>query len=189
MQDIFFTSDTHFDHAAILTFLGLDKVTRIRPEFNDVQEMNEVMIDRWNSVVKPNSKIYHLGDVSMGKTLKHIMPRLNGEKVLILGNHDKMKTDEYLKYFSKIYSWRFFGEKQFRPKFVSCHYPLHPSSFSYKKAYNVHGHIHEKEVMIFDDERNYVPDNRYFNVSVERTNFTPLHLDQLLTILKDRAVY
>ena len=92
-RDIWVISDTHFDHANILTFT--DKVGKQTRNFDDVNHMNEHMIDRWNSVVKPGDKVYHLGDVLFGTRKEEWMnknfPRLNGQKRLVVGNHDNIK--------------------------------------------------------------------------------------------------
>lgn len=78
----FFTSDTHWFHKALLPIC--------RPEFSNVEDMHELMIDRWNKVVVATDRVWHLGDVTFGSTKKTeaIMARLNGEKHLVLGNHD-----------------------------------------------------------------------------------------------------
>jgi len=78
----FYTSDTHFGHEAIL---GLCE----RP-FSSVAEMDAAMVDAWNSVVRPQDIVYHLGDFAFGGPAhaKQIFRRLNGRKALILGNHD-----------------------------------------------------------------------------------------------------
>ena len=76
--DIWVISDTHFNHSNILTFS--DKVGNPVRAFSSVEEMNEIMIDRWNSVVKPGDKVYHLGDVLFGdkEAFSRLWPRLNG---------------------------------------------------------------------------------------------------------------
>ena len=65
--------------------------------------MNEALIDNWNSVVKKNDKVYHLGDVAFGKHNLHYLDRCNGNKVLIMGNHDTYDVLEFSNYFSKIF--------------------------------------------------------------------------------------
>ena len=102
MKNIFFVSDTHFGHANCLKFTRSDgSPLRI---FSSVEEMDETMITRWNSVVKPNDRIYHCGDVVMRKEFLHsVLPRLNGKKVLLMGNHDIYGHEEYLKYFEDIW--------------------------------------------------------------------------------------
>ena len=82
MKDIWVTSDTHFRHANILKFKDSDG-NLVRPGFEDVDAMDEHMIERWNSVVKPGDMVYHLGDVVLGDTewFKRNWPRLNAASV------------------------------------------------------------------------------------------------------------
>lgn len=176
MTEYWVISDTHFDHANVLNFRGLDG-NLIRPKFQSSLEMDETMIHNWNSVVKPHDKIYHLGDFSFGNNLKKqriseysisIMKRLNGKKRLILGNHDLTAT-EYHPYFEDIRSWKELDHNMFGMRMILTHAPLHESSFAYKQAINVHGHIHEKSV----------GDVRFCNVSVERTGFKPVRLEDI----------
>ncbi len=78
----FYIADTHFGHEAIIGLCG-------RP-FNSVREMDDYLVDAWNSTVKQTDIVYHLGDFSFGGAAhaKQIFRRLNGRKRLILGNHD-----------------------------------------------------------------------------------------------------
>ena len=78
----FYISDNHFGHKNIIKYDN-------RP-FNSVEDMDEVMIDRWNSVVGDDDTVYILGDFSWYKEEKtlEILNRLSGRKVLIKGNHD-----------------------------------------------------------------------------------------------------
>lgn len=80
---VYFTSDTHFGHKNIIEYTG-------RP-WLDVPTMNDALIANWNSVVKPEDTIYHIGDFAMGPKVEHkgFMDRLNGRKILIRGNHDQ----------------------------------------------------------------------------------------------------
>lgn len=180
MNNIFFISDTHFNHANILKFKD-ENENLIRPFFSDVSHMNEIMINNWNSVVKPSDKIYHLGDLSLGNFsgLDLILPRLNGKKRLILGNHDLFDMKHYIKYFDKIGSWRQFLD--FKKPFVCTHYPLHPGSFEYRGlVWNVHGHIHQNIV-----KNGPAPDKRFINVCVEHINYTPVALEDLFKLMKE----
>lgn len=91
-KNIWFISDTHFQHKNIaLVFTDAKTGKRVR-NFNSVQEMDETMIQNWNSVVKYGDIVYHLGDVFFGnaESADKILQRLNGEKKLIMGNHDHM---------------------------------------------------------------------------------------------------
>lgn len=166
MRDIWVVSDTHFGHANILKYCD-------RP-FASVAEMNEAMIDNWNSVVKDNDIVYHLGDVFMSREGK-VLDRLKGRKRLILGNHDADPSrDDYLRtHFQKVMVWRMFPEFGL----VLTHVPIHESGLEFKVSKNVHGHIHDK--LIMKGMRGKCPDDRYINVSVEHINYTPVPLESL----------
>lgn len=75
----YFTSDTHFGHKNILMFCK-------RP-FKNVDQMNEALIERWNSVVTDKDTVYHLGDFSF-RGYWRFRNRLNGNIIIIRGNHD-----------------------------------------------------------------------------------------------------
>lgn len=170
MANIWFVSDTHFDHANILKFTGSDGKL-IRPGFTSVEHMNQTMVDNWNRVVKPGDHVWHLGDFAMGNktVIGRIVQRLHGHKRLCVGNHDNVK--EAAPYFEKVVLWRIFKEHNF-----SCtHIPLREGQMR-KTKFNLHGHIHQ----------NLIDDPHYINCCVEHTNFTPLHLDQVLAIIKSR---
>lgn len=84
----FFTSDTHFNHENILVFS--------RPEFKNPDEMNWEIVRIWNSIVKPEDTIFHMGDLAFKTGLKRnetiaILQKLNGVKRLKLGNHENKK--------------------------------------------------------------------------------------------------
>lgn len=155
MNNIWFTSDTHFGHANILTYENI-----ARP-FKDLHEMSTALIERWNSVIKPNDTVYHLGDFCFGRANMHIAELLNGKKRLILGNHDTYPINEYMWFFDRIY-----GAKMWE-KCILTHIPVHPSTLKSRWLLNVHGHTHSRQV----------PDEGYFNVSVECHNLTPVHAD------------
>lgn len=169
MANIFFISDHHFGHANILTFKNSDG-TPLR-EFQDVDHMNEIMIQRHNLVVRPGDKVYFLGDVVMSRKTSalQVLARLNGEKVLIKGNHDQCNAEAYLQYFKDIR-----GSHQFEG-LIMTHIPIHPESLA-RWGLNVHGHLHNNVVRM---PLSQIPDKRYFNVSVERLNYMPISLEEL----------
>jgi len=82
-MNTFFTSDQHFGHKNICRFAD-------RP-FKSVEEMNEALIEEHNAVVKPSDVVWFLGDFAFmpPDATKRILRRLNGQKNLVLGNHDK----------------------------------------------------------------------------------------------------
>lgn len=164
MSNIWVTSDTHFNHKKILTFKE-DDGTPVR-DFDSVSEMNEKLIENWNSVVKPQDKIYHLGDVFFGpkEDFKGLWARLNGKKRLVVGNHDDIKFLSQGNFFQKVYMWRLFKEFGI----ILTHVPINQDNFRVG-AKNVHGHVHTKPS----------PDGPYQCVCVEQTNYTPVNIEGL----------
>ena len=169
-KNIYFTSDTHFGHKNIITFKN-DNGDLIRP-FESVEEMDELMVENWNKVVTPQDRIYHLGDVVINRRCLPILERLNGHKVLIKGNHDIFKLKDFTPYFDDIRAYRVF------PKYdlICSHIPVHPNQLENRFKWNMHGHLHENIVKNTDG----TPDERYINVCVEHTNYTPISLDEIL---------
>lgn len=178
MTDIWVISDTHFGHANILK--KKPDGSPIRPFFNSVDEMNARMVHLWNETIKPQDKVYHLGDVAFGqKTLDDIMPQLHGKKRLIMGNHDGIDVRVYRKYFKRIASWRRLTVDEV--KLYLCHYPLHETALNNRHTEEkgiigvcVHGHIHDRPS----------PSPAHINVCVERTNYMPVHIDELVKIAR-----
>lgn len=152
----------------------------IRP-WTDIDEHDEALVDRWNSVVKPNDRVYHLGDVVINRKKLDIMKRLNGKKRLVRGNHDIFDTYDYLNHFDHIYGVKAGIDIQKHFNFIMSHVPIHPASLGRWGA-NVHGHLHANFVKdpVWPDR----PDPRYVCVSVEHTNYYPLHIDDLLKRIK-----
>lgn len=165
MADIWFTSDTHFNHKNILNFTDTNGKP-VRP-FATLEDMNETLIDNWNSVVKPGDKVYHLGDVFFGskEEFKKLWPRLNGKKRLVVGNHDDIRFLSSGAFFQKVMLWRVFTDFGF----IASHVPIQQDQLRSNCAVNVHGHIHGRPS----------PDGPYKCVCVEQTDYTPVHLDTL----------
>lgn len=164
-RDYWFTSDTHFFHDNMIKYCG-------RP-FSSVEEMNDVMVDNWNSVVKPGDIVYHLGDVFMKAShedFAKLWAKLNGRKRLIVGNHDDVKYMAKGGFFDKIMLWRAWNEYNL----LFSHVPVHPMHFPKRigqnGGINVHGHTHH----------NGSPNGPYRSVCVELTNYTPVNLEELV---------
>ena len=176
--DIWVISDTHFGHENILRFKDKDGSYFRGEKFSSVKEMNECMIDNWNSVVKPGDRVYHLGDVFFGskEDFKALWPKLNGSKRLIVGNHDDIKFLSSGGFFKKLSMWRMFPEFNC----VLTHVPIHESSLRVWGDYgdeglNIHGHIHQ----------NPSPTNNHMCVSVEQINYTPVNLEEISSAKRD----
>lgn len=179
MPATFLVSDTHFGHAGVCKFLREDG-TKLRP-WDDPNEMDEEMIKLWNDTVRPNDKVYHLGDVVINRKALSILDRLNGDKVLIKGNHDIFKLEDYTKYFRDIRSYHVVNGM------ILSHIPVHESNL-YRFGTNIHGHLHEKRVTMLDTYLSEkVIDPRYFNVCVERTDFRPISLEKVFEMIKDEG--
>ena len=167
---IWLISDTHFGHENMYKFVGLDGVTRVRAKFQNAKEADEYMIEAWNSCVKPEDHIYHLGDVAFGPI--DIVTKLQGKKRLVLGNHDFEKMAGYhAAGFQKIYGMKRMGNLWL------THAPVHPGQIGGKVLGNVHGHIHERPS----------PEGPYVNVSVEQIDYKPVLLDEVISTLEKRA--
>lgn len=173
MPSVFLTSDTHFGHQGICKFTNADG-SPVRP-WDNPDDMDEEMVKRWNETVKPNDKVYHLGDLVINRKALAIMHRLNGDKVLIKGNHDIFKLDEYTQHFREIRAYHVMNGM------ILSHIPIHEASLG-RFGTNVHGHLHSNRVMKangFDKKTGTVTygnqiDPRYYNVSVEQTDFRPI---------------
>jgi calcineurin-like phosphoesterase family protein len=188
MPNIFFTSDTHWGHAGICKFTNYDG-SPVRP-WDDVEEMNEEMIKRWNETVGPKDKVYHLGDVVINRRFLTILERLNGDKVLIKGNHDIFPLKDYVKYFRDIRAYHVMNGM------ILSHIPVHKESIA-RFGTNIHGHTHGNRVMrtitVTDDVRVPWPhekteiDPDYFCVCVEQTNYTPISFEDVVEKIKEQG--
>lgn len=166
MPTTFLISDTHFGHEKTCTVFKREDGTPLRP-FASAEEMDEIMVQRWNARVRPNDKVYHLGDVVINRKFLNILGRLNGDKVLIRGNHDIFKLEEYSVYFRDIRGY------DVKNGMILSHVPIHPDSVS-RFGCNIHGHLHANRVML-----NGKIDLRYHCVCVEQTDYTPISLEEV----------
>lgn len=174
---------------------------KVRP-FENAKEADAVMLERWNSVVGVNDKVYVLGDVAFKSEPLSILKKCNGKKVLIKGNHDDLSVSEYMKYFKDIRSSsRLDGA-------ILSHIPLHPNSlWRYRTNtnwLNIHAHLHNQVVSLAqwdpDTEQGSIADMerkngieskkdpRYFSVCVERINYTPISIDEIKNLTNPKSV-
>ncbi len=180
MPTTFLVSDTHFGHEKTCTVFKRADGSPLRP-FKTVEEMDEEMIKRWNDRVRPKDKVYHLGDVVINRKFLSVLGRLNGDKVLIRGNHDIFKLEDYTPYFRDVRGCHVMNGMIF------THIPVHEESLG-RFGTNVHGHLHYQRVMkqdIVDNKNGHViynglkVDPRYHCVCVEQTNFAPISLEEV----------
>ncbi len=148
-MNIFITADHHFHHKNIIEYCG-------RP-FKTVEEMDRVMMEKWNNKVSKDDLVIHLGDFVLGtkEKVKETREKLNGTIILIKGNHDRV-SDGFI-----------IVEDSIRiGNLVFSHRPILKNEIP-KECVNVHGHIHEKESF------------SGINVSVEKTDYEPILLEEL----------
>ena len=174
MPAVFLVSDTHFGHAGVCRFTLNDGVTKLRP-WTDPAEMDEFMVRAWNERVRPNDKVYHLGDVVINRKALGIMRRLNGDKVLIRGNHDIFKDTDYREHFRELRAYHVMNGM------ILSHIPIHSESLG-RFGTNIHGHTHANRVMMpgFNGKITDIVDVRYHCVCVEHTDFAPILFEDVI---------
>lgn len=186
MPAVFLTSDTHFGHTGVCKFTNKDG-SKMRP-WTDPDEMDEEMVKRWNETVRPNDKVYHLGDVVINRKALKIMSRLNGDKVLIRGNHDIFRDDEYRLYFRELRAYHVMNGM------ILSHIPIHEESLG-RFGVNIHGHLHANRVMkrvetlhefTTRGSRQYI-DVRYNCVCVEHTDYRPILFEDVIKRIKEEG--
>ncbi len=187
MPSVFLVSDTHFGHTGVCRFTRDDGVTKLRP-WTDPDEMDEAMVKAWNETVKPTDKVYHLGDVVINRKALKTLHRLNGDKVLIRGNHDIFKDEEYREHFRELRAYHVMNGM------ILSHIPVHEESLG-RFGVNIHGHLHANRVkkprgydvktgtMLYSDEI----DTRYHCVCVEQTDFRPILFEDVMKRIKDEG--
>lgn len=169
---IWFTSDLHFNHRRILEY-----ESKTRP-FSSIKEMNETLIQNWNSVVKKEDEVYVLGDFIMGEpnSVENILNRLNGQITLIRGNHDtKSKLAEYRRLGIEVKDIEYISYKgRF---FILNHFPMTNPEFiemvrrDNSEVIMLYGHLHSNA------DKGYV-DGTY-HIGVDTNNLTPISIEQI----------
>jgi len=182
MPSVFLVSDTHFGHAGVCRFTHPDDPdVKLRP-WDNVDEMDEEMIRRWNHRVRPTDKVYHLGDVVINRKALKTLHRLNGDKVLIRGNHDIFPDVEYREYFRELRAYHVMNGM------ILSHIPIHPESLG-RFGVNIHGHLHASRVKMEPVGKYGVPiiDPRYHCVCVEQTDFAPILFEDVIKRIEEEG--
>lgn len=184
MDNIWFTSDTHFFHQNIIKYSN-------RP-YDSVEEMNEAMIAEWNSKVKKGDIVYHLGDFSFAKKVEktmEIVERLNGSIFLIRGNHD------YSQFIKAAYAHPKFINIQDLYKLkikdpdspygsqeiVMCHYAMEVWNHSHYGAWHLFGHSHGTLPDNFDKMR--------LDVGMDNNNMKVLSYEDVKVAMFQRSIH
>lgn len=155
---VFFTSDTHFGDHRVLNLYP-------RP-FASVAEMDEALAANWNAVVGPADTVWHLGDFARSaKAVAAILPRLNGEKHLVVGNNDP--SPDLVHGWASVQPYAEIAVDG--TQLVLCHYPFRSWNGQHRGALNLHGHSHGR----------LKPLPRQFDVGVDVRDYRPVTLNQL----------
>ena len=172
---VFFTADLHFWHNNIIRFAN-------RP-YKNVEKMHEDIIKRWNEKIPTDATVSILGDVSWKgiEDTQHLLDQLNGNKILIIGNHD---PDSIINYFNKAYDMlglRVIDVEEGGETYCHlCHYPLHEWNRDRHGSINLHGHCHGSNDDI--DKHNC----KRLDVGVDSYGMNPLSWDDIKVILNKR---
>jgi len=189
---IYFSSDGHHGHANIIKFCS-------RP-YKDVNEMNELLIHNWNSVVRPDDEVYYLGDFSLTRgVVERTAPRLLGKKYLIPGNHDhchpahkkgRKNLPEQVKFYENhgftVLPIHYHMDIPEIGQVNLCHMPYKgdytDERYTEYRMENdgnwlLCGHVHEK----------WFHKERMINVGVDVHDFKPVALEWLVEYMKKKA--
>ena len=161
---IWVTSDFHFNHKKILNTCR---------DFYSIKDHNEYIVSQYNSVVAKDDLVYVLGDIGfydlkyVGKWIK----KLNGRKILILGNHDQGSIEEYKRMgFIDVVNHPIY----YSDKIILSHFPA-KEAFQNQFCINVHGHLHGAILSL----------PNYFNCNLEMTNYKPINIKQFEEIAEE----
>lgn len=159
----FFTADLHLDHDNIIEHCD-------RP-FKNVEEMNQALIDNWNSVVRGKDVVVVAGDVCLHSDPELVRYRflqyLKGNKIFVKGNHD-----HWLRGVNKRYMYI---KKVMGQMIHVSHYPLRTWAASNRQAcWQLHGHCHGA----------LEPYINQYDVGVDCNNYYPVSMDQLYDLIK-----
>ena len=165
MRNIYFTADSHFNHANIIHFCQ-------RP-FASVSEMNEALIAKWNARVGKGDLVYHLGDFAWGDW-DPILDRLNGDIVLIRGGHDRKLEKKFAGRFLHIADLMDIVVEGY--SIVLCHYCLRVWNKSHFDSWHLFGHSHGRLPAL----------GKSLDVGVDGHDFAPWSWEEVKAYMADR---
>jgi len=182
-HNLWFSSDMHYDHKNIIRYSN-------RP-YTNLKHMQEGMIQNWNLRVQPNDTAFIVGDFSFAKDemdIFVILNRLNGNIILIKGNHDHQHTINAFKksiHVKGIYD--LLDVKVYDPDaqgnyqhLVLCHYPMLLWNKSHFGSWNIFGHSHGNLI----DESGAAR----LDVGVDTNHMMPYSYEDIKKILSNKDI-
>lgn len=170
MSNIWFSSDLHFNH---------DREFLYKPRgFESIAEMDNKIIENFNSVVKPEDTLYLLGDLSLGQDSNYsikCLNSLNGHKKIIRGNHD---TERRITFYKEYVDCEYLGWAEMikinKRNYYLSHFPTLCNNFNEQAPYNLYGHTHQKNNFYQEMPMNY-------HVGVDSHNCFPVSIEEIET--------
>jgi calcineurin-like phosphoesterase family protein len=170
---VWFTSDLHFWHKNICKYCN-------RP-YETIEEMNQGIIDNWNSVVKEDDTVFVLGDLGFCgiEKLRPLMSQLKGKIILIQGNHDSdyvistLYHEKIINNFDRLMSITIIGDEECpNQELTLCHFPMIDWYNKEKGAWMIHGHQHQ-----LPETPSCSP--KHYDVGLDKNGMTPISFEQL----------
>ena len=162
--------------------LGHESIARYRG-WQNAEQQDDFLIQEWNKVVSKRDTTYIVGDVTMERaTHYHKLNKLNGRKIVVLGNHDRHQDIKFLLQYVDGVA----GAVDYKG-YIITHVPIHPNEVQFYRG-NIHAHIHHvnrlEEVFVND---NYLDEgsqpketlDKYYNVDAHLIQYFPLSIDEL----------
>lgn len=173
---IYYIGDTHFGDKRIMELAG-------RPYFSTT-EMDNDMLRKWNLRIKDNDTVCILGDFAFSNESARIVERLQGKKLLLLGNHDEVLSLEILNKFDGVKTIDTINDNG--RSVCLCHYPLLSYNRSVYGGYHVFGHIHNNP----NDKAYFLQAQltNSFNCGADVVGFMPRTLDELIVFKKEGKI-
>lgn len=158
-EHLYFTSDTHWWHTNVIKYCN-------RP-FKSVEQMNDTLIVNWNSIIGKDDTVFHLGDFCFCGPIKakEILEQLNGNIILIKGNHDYKSV---VKLFDEVYPQVHLNIED-KSVYLN-HYPF--ASFP-ENCYQLFGHIHSNSGIYSKNQ---------YDVGVDNNNYKPISWNKIKEI-------
>jgi len=156
----YFTSDEHYGHKKIIEYCN-------RP-YSNIEEMDNALIENFNSVVSPKDITVHAGDFCWLNNKQNVyetyVKKLNGSHIFLVGSHDHWQPD------SAKFVWSSTIDKQF---VIACHYCFRTWERSHYNSWQLFGHSHGRLTV----------DAKQYDIGVDNNNYFPVSFDQIKVIM------